>query len=80
MNQEFWSRWTKEYISELQQRYRWKIKQHNLKTGELVIVKEDNLPPLLWLYGRVEKLYAGKDGVIRVVDVKNREESFAILL
>lgn len=71
--QQFWSRWSVEYISTLQQRTKWKIESCNLlKPGTLVILKEDNLPPLKWKLGRVQKLFPGADGLIRVVSVKTQ--------
>lgn len=69
--QHFWSRWNKEYISELQTRVKWKQDYKNLlKIGSLVIVKEDNVPPLKWNLGRVVQLHPGEDGIIRVASVK----------
>lgn len=71
LKQHFWSRWSKEYISELQQRRKWKSNFSNiLKPGSLVIVKEDNLPPLNWKLGRVTELFPGKDKIVRVVKIK----------
>ncbi|KAF2890369.1 hypothetical protein ILUMI_15804, partial [Ignelater luminosus] len=44
----FWNRWSKEYINNLQQRSKWKVRgQQTLHAGQLVIVKEDNVPPLV---------------------------------
>jgi hypothetical protein len=37
---------------------------------ELVIVKEDNLPPLVWNIGISEEWLPGNDGITRVVTVK----------
>lgn len=69
--QHFWSRWNKEYISELQTRVKWKKNiQELLKIGSLVIIKQDNVPPLKWNLGRVVQLYPGADGIIRVASVK----------
>lgn len=68
--QHFWSRWNKEYVTELQQRHRWKTNADQLKEGSLVIIKEDNLPPLHWRMGRVIQLYPGSDGVNRVASIK----------
>lgn len=70
MRQMFWERWRNEYLSELQQRTKWRTKQEGLREGELVVLKEDNLPPLKWRMGRILKLYAGPDGVHRVAEVK----------
>ncbi|XP_073956688.1 uncharacterized protein [Choristoneura fumiferana] len=66
----FWERWRKEYLTELQHRTKWRSKQTNLKEGDLVVFKEPNLPPLKWRLGRVQKLYPGNDGVVRVAEFK----------
>lgn len=70
LRQHFWARWYKEYISELQQRTKWRHNTDTLKADSLVIIKEDNLPPLKWKLGRIVKLFPGTDGISRVADVK----------
>lgn len=71
MIQHFWSRWNKEYVSELQSRVKWKHNfQSLLKKGALVLVKQDNTPPLKWHLGRVVELHPGADGISRVASVK----------
>ncbi|XP_045536200.1 uncharacterized protein LOC106710902 [Papilio machaon] len=69
IRQHFWERWRREYISELQQRTKWRIGQQGLSCGDVVVLKEENLPPLQWRMGRVCRLYPGADGVSRVADV-----------
>lgn len=70
MRQHFWRRWSTEYVTELQARTKWKSSGQDLSPEMLVLVKEDNLPPLRWRLGRVIKTYPGKDGVSRVADVR----------
>ena len=36
----------------------------------MVVIREDNLPTNEWRLGRVVKLHMGKDGHVRVVDLK----------
>nr|CAI5859571.1 unnamed protein product [Callosobruchus analis] len=72
LKQHIWSRWNKEYVTELQQRCKWKSTQGELKEGDMVIIKEDNLPPLKWKLGRVTSLHSGSDGVNRVATVKTQ--------
>ncbi|XP_011699619.1 PREDICTED: uncharacterized protein LOC105456927 [Wasmannia auropunctata] len=67
--QEFWKRWAAEYVSNLQGRVKWKTIQENLKV-DLVLLKDDNLPPLKWKLGRITEVRAGKDGLVRVVTVR----------
>lgn len=70
LRQHFWNRWSKEYISELQLRTKWRTCKGSLKLNSLVLLKEDNMPPLKWKMGRIVATYPGPDGVIRVADVK----------
>ncbi|KAL0860883.1 hypothetical protein ABMA27_009420 [Loxostege sticticalis] len=70
MLQCFWKRWTQEYLVTLQNRYKWSSPQHSLKVNDLVIVKNECLPPSKWLLGRVIEVHPGNDGLVRVVTVK----------
>ncbi|GBP00343.1 hypothetical protein EVAR_71028_1 [Eumeta japonica] len=60
----------KEYIVELQQRIKWQIPNNPLKMNALVLLKEDNLPPLKWRLGHIVSLYPGADDINRVADIK----------
>lgn len=56
--QTFWDRWYKECLSDLNKRSKWKYPNSpNLKVGDLVVLRDENLPPLKWSLGRVEQLY-----------------------
>ncbi|XP_011858972.1 PREDICTED: uncharacterized protein LOC105556485 [Vollenhovia emeryi] len=71
VKQHFWERWSKEYLNELQQKYKWFIKDEtNIKIGSLVMLKEDNMPPMRWIIGRIVALHPGDDNIVRVVTVK----------
>lgn len=70
LRQHFWRRWSREYISELQMRTKWKLKKDDIILGSLVLIKEDNLPPLKWRLGRVTRVFPGADGVSRVAEVE----------
>ncbi|KAJ8964166.1 hypothetical protein NQ314_005085 [Rhamnusium bicolor] len=73
MVKHFWSRWTRDYLHNLQQRSRWKFKKDApALLGSLVILKEDNTPPLCWLMGRITALHPGADGLVRVVSMLTR--------
>ncbi|KMQ87772.1 hypothetical protein RF55_12859 [Lasius niger] len=70
IKQHFWKRWSVDYLNELQQRTKWKINAPSLKPGDLVIVREDNTPPLCWPLARIETVYPGLDGVVRTATVR----------
>lgn len=36
----------------------------------MVVIKDDNQPPLKWTLGRIIELHPGKDGIVRVATVK----------
>ena len=41
---EFWVRWRKDYFQSLSPRQRWVAMRRNLRVGDIVIIKDDNLP------------------------------------
>ena len=74
--QQFWTRWSKDYLQELQQRRRWKETFENIKPGQLVLLKEDNVLPLNWPIGIVEQIYHGYDNHVRVISVRTSKGVF----
>ena len=69
MLQHLWKRWNSEYISTLQQKCKWFRNTPNLKPGDLVVVKNEQLPPCLWKFGRISEIHPGSDGRVRVVTI-----------
>ncbi|GFW79082.1 integrase catalytic domain-containing protein [Trichonephila clavipes] len=67
--QTIWKRWSLSYLNSLQQRKKWIVNKENLKLGDMVLIRKENLP-CKWLLGRVVKIYMGKDKKVRVVDIK----------
>ncbi|XP_065354551.1 uncharacterized protein LOC135949022 [Calliphora vicina] len=47
----FCQRWKSEYLAELHRRYKWKIQRDNVKVNDLVVIKNNNLPPNEWQMG-----------------------------
>lgn len=66
----FWRRWSHDYLHHLQQRTKWTSSCPNVQPGALVIVREDNLPPISWKLAVVENVHPGADGLIRVVTIR----------
>ncbi|XP_062538615.1 uncharacterized protein LOC134206889 [Armigeres subalbatus] len=68
--QDFWQRWRREYLCQLQGRTkRWKPRI-GIEIGKLVIIREDNQHPMAWKMGRIIAVHPGADGVVRVVTLK----------
>ncbi|KAL0810597.1 hypothetical protein ABMA28_010714 [Loxostege sticticalis] len=70
----FWKRWSKEYLVNLNQRYKWSVKQSEPNINDVVIIKEDNIPPCKWLLGKIVSLHKGPDNLTRVVTVKCKSD------
>lgn len=77
LRQHFWKRWSSEYLHLLQARSKWKRdKEPQLRPNQIVLLEQQNLPPLLWLLGRVQELHTGADGIVRSATVKTAKSSF----
>lgn len=72
-HQDFWKRWHREYLHTLQQRFKWNKHSRPLSPGMMVLVVEDNIPPLQWRLARIENLHPGADGICRVVSLKTKQ-------
>lgn len=71
-DQAFWRKWKVEYLTTLQERAKWSARNPNLKVNDMVIIVDNQSPPLSWCMGRVVKLLPCSDGVVRVIKVRNR--------
>ena len=71
MAHHFWSRWAKEYLNSLQARTKWQKPHGNLQVGDIVAVKpREHFLSCHWPLGRILKVFPGKDGIVRVVELK----------
>lgn len=68
-----WKKWSTSYLSDLQNRTKWVIERKNLATNMMVLLKDENQPPLRWPLGRIVATHPGKDGKVRVVEVQTKE-------
>lgn len=76
VKQDFWTRWHKEYLNELNIRRKWSKGDHSIKEHSLVLIREDHIPPLQWRMGRVVAVHPGQDGIVRVATVKTASGEF----
>jgi len=72
----FWTRWVKEYLPSLTKREKWNKIAKPIKVGDIVIVVDDQGPRNQWPKGKVVAVFPGKDGKIRVADVKLEHGTF----
>lgn len=53
LQQQFWKNWSTDYLHRLQQRPKWMSVQPNLQIGDIVLIKDERLPPSTWALGRI---------------------------
>lgn len=67
LTQSFWKQWSEDYLQSLMQLPKWREEQENLKIGQLVVIKTDNVPPTYWATDRIIQVNQGCDGKVRSV-------------
>ena len=66
---QFWLRWKKEYMLQLQDRQKWTLQKRNLEVGDIVILKNEDLFRGDWKLGKVIEATEDSDGLVRKVKV-----------
>lgn len=74
--EKFWRKWYSDYFHALQKIYKWFCVKPNLKVGDMVLLRNENLPPSKWLLGRIVKCSVGRDNLIRSVRVRTANSEF----
>ena len=69
---DFWKRWSREYLTTLQQRPKHVVETPNLKVNDMVLLTSETSPPLEWPIGRVLEVFPGNDGYVRTVLVRTK--------
>ena len=72
LSDQFWRRWMREYLPELQKRQKWSAEKRNVKSGDLVLLCDEATPRNLWPMGIVLEAKEGRDGLVRSIKVKTK--------
>ncbi|XP_074659583.1 uncharacterized protein LOC141912256 [Tubulanus polymorphus] len=73
----FWRHWLKEYLPPLTMRSKWLENTENVKLGDLVLIKDKDIPRGQWPLGRIIEVYPSpNDGRIRSVKVKTSSSEY----
>lgn len=59
----------KEFLQTLQVRSKWMSPRRNICVGDVVLIKDDNLPRNEWRLARVDGTSAGNDGHCRTAKI-----------
>ena len=69
--QQFWTRWSKEYLNSLQARTKWQSATPNLQAEDVMAIKpQGKFIPCHWPLGRITRTLPGKDGRVRVIELQ----------
>ena len=71
---QFWTRWQREYLLNLQPRKKWTGEIRNVEIGDFVIVQDDG-PRNYWRLGRVVSVMRGTDAKVRAASLKTASGS-----
>lgn len=74
--QYFWHRYNKEYINTLHQRAKWHEPSNNINVGDIVLLKNEQLPSYKWPIAKIIELYPDTDGKVRQVSLKTSSSIF----
>jgi len=69
LHQQFRTRWEDEYLKELHKRNKCQVSTEKLRVGDMVVIKDDNLPSSEWRLGRIDSVLPETDVNVRVVDI-----------
>ncbi|KAH8395426.1 hypothetical protein KR215_002432, partial [Drosophila sulfurigaster] len=70
LHQHFCVRWKNEYLKELHKRNKWQSPSRDLQIGDMMVIREENIPPQVLRLGRVLTACPGADERVRVVDIQ----------
>ena len=76
MMSDFWGRWSRDYLSTLQQRPKNVLEIPNLKVDDMVLLVDERSAPLQWPIGRVTAVFPGNDGHVRAVNVRTEKGEY----
>ncbi|XP_037394566.1 uncharacterized protein LOC119263501 [Pygocentrus nattereri] len=70
LSEQFWHRWRKEYLSNIALRQQWHAPRRNVAVGDIVILKEEDVPRNEWKLAKVVEALEDDDGLVRKVTVQ----------
>ncbi|XP_028316746.1 uncharacterized protein LOC114471941 [Gouania willdenowi] len=73
---DFWRRWKREYLLNLQQRRKWQRPSRNSQVNDIVILQDDNSPRNAWKLAKVVEAYPSADGLVRKLKLMISDNTF----
>ena len=76
LTNQFWKRWLREYLPTISTKPKWHNDAKTIGIGDLVLLHDVSSPRGKWPLARVVDVYPGRDGVVRVADVKTKNGTY----
>ena len=76
LSHDLWHQCMTSYLHTLQARDIWRMSSPSIQTGDVVVLKDESFLQGTWTLALVMKTYPGKDGLVRVVDVRGKGKVF----
>lgn len=69
----FWTRWRREYLPTPQSRRKWNVARRDLKTGDVVLLKDSQVARNDWSVALVTSVFPSADGKVRKVELRTTD-------
>lgn len=69
----FWTRWRREYLPTLQSRRKWNVARRDLKTGDIVLLKDSQVARNDWPMALVTSVFPSADGKVHKVELRTTD-------
>ncbi|UYV81289.1 hypothetical protein LAZ67_20000671 [Cordylochernes scorpioides] len=79
LTNEYWIKWTRDYIPKLMTRTKWHHQTESIRTGDLVFLAEELHPKNMWMRGFVSDVHFGPDGQVRVATITTKQNGKAVI-
>ena len=76
LSNEFWSKWRKEYLQNVQSRSKWSTEKRNMKKGDVVLLKDEMSHRNDWKMGIVIKAHESDDKNVRSVTIRHNKNEY----
>lgn len=70
LSEQFWIRWRRDYIQNLQSRNKWKSKVKSISVGDVVLIRNKTEKRNCWPLAKVLSVVKSADGLVRSVQLK----------
>ena len=76
LTNQFWKRWLREYLPTISTKPKWHNDAKTIGIGDLVLLHDVSSPRGKWPLARVVDVYPGRDGIVRIADVKTKNGTY----